>query len=254
MISLSFNLSPGLKNCLTKIDNFRNEILTTPLPPDRLLELRWKASAGYVTAWTTLTPTLRSGQLKQALDHIRQNWTTDLPKDAAPVLEYLNSPGLHPILQAAISHLAFVAPQSYLVPQVYLHRRGYDCQGLVCLDEFWPKNLDTYKQLLDTNAKTAGITQWVEFYAQAALYQFALTERAVLAPSSESSKGLWSLSSRQKSILAHLEAPGSSITNRQVQSLFKMSQITASRDLSKMATLGLLFAHGHGRSVYYTRI
>ncbi len=254
MISLSFNLSPGLKSCLAKIDNFRNEILTTPLPSPRLLELRWKTTQRYITAWTTLTPSLRPTHLKQALDRIRQDWATDLPDGAAPILEYLNSPGLHPVLQTAIAHLAFVPPQTYLVPQVYLHRRGYDCQGLVCLDEFWLKNMDTYKQLLATNAKSASITQWVDFYAQAALYQFALTERAVLAPSPESHKGLWSLSDRQKSILARLEAPGSSITNRHAQHLCKISQITASRDLSKMAALGLLFTHGRGRSVYYTRI
>ena len=245
MISLSFNLSPGLKSCLVKIDNFRSEILTTPLPPARLMELQWKATQGYLTAW---------GGRRAALDRIRQSWTTDLPAGTTPVLEYLDSPGLHPILQAAIAHLAFVPPYSYLVPQVYLHRRGYDCHGLVCIDEFWLKNRDTYSQLLTTNATSTSITQWVDFYAQAALYQYALTQRAVLAPSTESPKGLWSLSDRQKTLLTRLEAPGSSITNRQVQKLFKISQITASRDLSKMASLGLLFAHGHGRSVYYTRI
>jgi len=36
--------------------------------------------------------------------------------------------------------------------------------------------------------------------------------------------------------------------------MFKVSQITASRDLSKLGALGLLFIHGKGRSVYYTKI
>ncbi len=44
------------------------------------------------------------------------------------------------------------------------------------------------------------------------------------------------------------------ITNKKVQKLFKVSQITASRDLAKLASVGLLFTHGKGRSVYYTKV
>ena len=64
----------------------------------------------------------------------------------------------------------------------------------------------------------------------------------------------WQLNDRQKSILGFLENPDATITNKRVRSLFKISQITASRDLTKLANLGLLFAHGKGRSVFYTKV
>ena len=278
VISLSYTISPGIKTCLSQIDNFRNEILLTPLPSPKLLELQWKTTISYLTSWTNLLnspldpafiaqlishptqPRLPATAktvltLKSALDHIRQNWDYPRPPGNEQIWEYLNTGGLHPILQAAVSHLHFApSPLAFLIPLVYICRRGYDCHSLVCLDEFWPKNPDTYHQLLTQNSKSVSITQWLEFYCQAAVYQFGLAHRAILNLPQETHKGIWQLSDRQKAILALLETPGSSITNRKVQKLYQVSQITASRDLSRMASLGLFFSHGHGRSVYYTRI
>ena len=54
------------------------------------------------------------------------------------------------------------------------------------------------------------------------------------------SSSFWDLNERQKVILGILDQPGVSITNKTVQKRFKISQITASRDLSKLAILGLL--------------
>ncbi len=62
------------------------------------------------------------------------------------------------------------------------------------------------------------------------------------------------LNDRQTSILNMLDLPQGSITNRKIQKAYKVSQITASRDLAKLTTLGFLFSHGKGRSVYYTKV
>ena len=67
------------------------------------------------------------------------------------------------------------------------------------------------------------------------------------------SASLWRLSNRQKLIMEKLENPNIKITNREVAKMFAVSQITASRDLSKMVNLGILLPHGKGRSVYYTK-
>ncbi|MCX6732604.1 MAG: hypothetical protein NTV98_03635 [Candidatus Roizmanbacteria bacterium] len=48
--------------------------------------------------------------------------------------------------------------------------------------------------------------------------------------------------------------PGAKVSNRMVQKKFKVSQITASRDLAKLADSGLIFAIGKGRSTYYTKV
>ena len=64
----------------------------------------------------------------------------------------------------------------------------------------------------------------------------------------------WEITTRQKEIMMYLENPTASVTNKTVQKLFNISQITASRDLARLANLGLLLAHGKGRSVYYTKV
>ena len=278
MISLSFNLSPGIKKCLTQIDALRKEILLTPLTPEKLLELQWKGTQGNLASWASLLPDGKpsSTKLKAALAHVRQVWTgsslsvgpgaiepldrilgTRLATsgDTAKVLEYLGSGTFHPVLQAAIVHLHFApSPLAFLVPLLFIYRRRYECNTMVCMDGFWPINRDSYMRQRTQNQKSASITPWLEFYAQAAVYQYGLAHRAALHQSSEISKGVWTLSDRQKAILSVLESPGASITNRGVQRKFKISQVTASRDLANLASLTLVYPHGHGRSTYYTRV
>lgn len=251
MISFSYTYSQAIKNNLEKIDDFRKEIMLTPLPLSRSLELSWKATTGYLHAWAALGyPGMRS-----KLDFIRQNWNWPLPKDTSVLSDFLKSGSLHPILKAGIAHLFFAkSPLAYLIPQCYLYQSGYDCRNMVCLDEFWAKDSENYMRLLTTGQQAAAITHWLEFFTQAAVYQYGLAHRSVLSPFSETHPGIWKLNTRQKKILDSIAEPGSSTNNRHVQSQFKVSQITASRDLSKMAQLGLLFTYGSGRSTYYTRI
>ena len=64
----------------------------------------------------------------------------------------------------------------------------------------------------------------------------------------------YDLTQRQREILSVLEQPGAQISNKTVQKRFLVSQITSFRDLSKLSSLGILFVHGKGRSVYYTRV
>lgn len=251
MISFSYTITPALKSNLEKIDDFQKEIMLTPLPLSRSLELSWKATTGYLHAWAALGhPGMRS-----KLDYIRQNWDWPIPDDAKPLSDFLKSGNLHPILKAGIAHLYFgKSPLALLIPQCYLYQSGYDCKSLVCLDEFWSKNTDNYLRLLTEGQQAASITHWLEFFTQAAVYQYGLAHRSVLSPFPETHSGIWKLNSRQKKILDSIAEPGSSTNNRRVQSQFRVSQITASRDLSKMAQLGLLFTYGAGRSTYYTRI
>jgi predicted HTH transcriptional regulator len=62
------------------------------------------------------------------------------------------------------------------------------------------------------------------------------------------------LTDRQKEIVVMMDRPQSSVTNRQVQKEFGISQITASRDLARLTTLGILYPQGRGRSVHYTKL
>lgn len=278
MISLSFNLSSGIKTRLTQIDTFRRDILLTPLTQTKLLELQWNARQTYLTSWESLLGKHRvsTAKLTIAFDHIRQAWTgspvsvstgviAPLAKllashgaagsDTEKVLAYLDSDNIHPILQAAIAHLNFApSPLACLVSLIYLARRGYDGNWMVCIDQFWPSHQDSYRSILGQSQNAPSITPWLEFYCHAAVHQYGLAHGALLHQTAETSKGIWTLSDRQKNILGLLESPEISITNRAVQKRFTISQVTASRDLAKLVALNLLYVHGHGRSTHYTRV
>ena len=62
------------------------------------------------------------------------------------------------------------------------------------------------------------------------------------------------LTERQKEIVRLSAHPEATLTNASLQKRFSVSQITASRDLARLTGLGLLFAHGRGRSIYYTKV
>jgi len=99
------------------------------------------------------------------------------------------------------------------------------------------------------------LTIFLEYYANGISERLAEVEKDVAGirlhlniPARD-----FEINDRQREMLVLFEQPDMSLTNRKVQKLFKVSQITASRDLARMAALGLIFAHGKGRSVYYTK-
>ena len=100
------------------------------------------------------------------------------------------------------------------------------------------------------------MTVWLEYFTFCAMsaLEKALEVAKNLRFQEELPASFWKLNTRQKQILEALEKPDEKVTNKEVQKVFKVSQITASRDLTHMANLGLLLAHGKGRSVFYTRV
>lgn len=225
--------------------------------------------------------------LKKALDYISWEWLvsskTVTPKTVimlhelacpgslrlaegrlTPFLDYLQVNLENPIVQAGITQIQLIqlAPftdgngrTARLLALLFLYKYGYDFRGLLCLEEFWRKDLTGFRTHTETAVKTGSLTSWLGYFAKAAETQLEKIATLVSSPhvAPTLAGSFWEISDRQKEIVNHLEEPGASLTNRKIQNLFKVSQITASRDLAKLATLGLLFPHGKGRSVYYTK-
>ncbi len=97
MLNISYNISPRLKEYLTKIENLRRQILLTPIPPTKELKLRWEATFNrtYYSLKLAGNPLKMSEMLKllteiehkkmnvdqqnvlkykEAQDYISQNW------------------------------------------------------------------------------------------------------------------------------------------------------------------------------------
>lgn len=318
MLSLSYTISPQLKDSLDKIEFLRKSILSTPLSHANRLRFVWDAKvnrvyyslllSGQQISKTLVSKTMSSYSKKRmddqeeeiinyknSLDYIDRVWyvsdrqinSKDIiklyeklissrvtkaqmglfrgaDKSISYFLDYLQSYPESPIIQAAIAQAEIFDTTSFLshndrlarlVSVMFLYKYGYDFGGMLNLEEKWFLDRVKYDAMINMVVKGQKITPWLEYFIDTALFQSEKTLQNIVKTkfNRDVSDSFWKLNDRQKQIANLLDQPGSSITNRSVQKKFRISQITASRDLSKMASLGLLFPHGKGRSVYYTR-
>lgn len=226
---------------------------------------------------------------KSALDYILQNWQgssisidsetiialskiigsgrLSAPKEELDYLfEYLAAKQESPVIQGAIVNAELMKMQpftnnnqviSFLASTLFLYKYGYDFRGFLAYETEWIEDYSYFKESYKLAMNAPSLTLWIEYFALSILHQLEKLDQSLQRPNQilkDFSKALWELTDRQKSILAHLDMPDVTITNRKIQKEYAVSQITASRDLAKLTNLGLLFSHGKGRSVYYTKV
>lgn len=181
------------------------------------------------------------------------------------LLTFMETSKEHPILQAGIVliELIYAAPFQHdndrialLLSYVFLYKQGYDMHGLLVLEEYFKQDTARYEGLVKTATESGNITPWLEYIANGVVTQLLKLKKKMIEQTTETymSAKLFDLTERQQAILSFLEKPGSRITNKKCTVLFSISQITSSRELAKLTALGVLFAHGRGRSVYYTKV
>lgn len=185
--------------------------------------------------------------------------------DLKAILKYLTSGNDHPVVGSGlIEHsigsldvhdermLLFSRIASYL----YLYKNAYNFRGFYVKEEGYDKEKSRYSGITNESLNKGNLTLWLEFYAELMVKALQKQKEHIedFALHIDMGEQFWDLNERQKTILVILDNPNTTITNRDVQKHFSISQITASRDLSRLASLGLLYPHGKGRSVYYTKI
>ena len=231
---------------------------------------------------------------KKAIHYISQNWlsspekitskvilklynttyfpTFGPPTDFAPVEEsiqaflvYLQQGKDHPVIASATAFIQLLhigcfhaanERMARLLVYLFLYKYYYDFRGLLVLERDFRQNLSKYRNTYQAVLQTKNLTSWLEFFSESLHNSLEkVQENLKLLPFQvETTKPFWQLNNRQKEILTLLENPQETIANKKVQQILQVSQITASRDLAKLATLGFLFTHGKGRSVYYTKV
>lgn len=186
-------------------------------------------------------------------------------KNIKNLLDYLQTGVEHPVIQAGIAQINLINISPFndgngrvarLLVYLFLYRSGFDFREMLVLDEYFRRDIVAVKEAIASAQKYNNVTIWLEYFAvgietqlKTAFDDIKNTKFKTTIPAS-----YWKLNDRQKRVLNRLDNPDEKITNKEVQDMFGVSQITASRDLSKMASLGILFTHGKGRSVYYTRV
>lgn len=226
---------------------------------------------------------------KRAFDYLLENWLGEnrivRPEDLITLhsiigsgklskpkqelqnlLDYLQVRQESPIIQAAIVSIELMKMHAFtdkneslslLVPYLFLYKGGYDFRRLVSVETEFGQDQNYYKQNYNQAINASTNTVWLEYYAKSILTQVEKIYQSITKPNfalKEMKESFFELNERQKSILSILDYPQASLTNVKVQKGYNVSQITASRDLAKLTTLGFLFSHGKGRSVYYTKI
>ncbi len=310
MTSLSYTVSPQIKELLVQSESLRHKIILSIITPKSDLINRWEAKINRVYSSLLLDgihtstaevekrithPSKNLGIINKyasCLDYISQEWLVNpssisvatisilwyllyperkrafnlIQNDLSQLLGYLQSNPEHPFITAAIAHIQFssISHQhleetngllSRLFSYLFLYKYGHDTRGSLVMESYWLANPNSYHEKMQTTITYQGLNPWIEYYLGSMVYSLDQTlknlEHQTISPTHDS---FVDLSERQKSILLKLENPKSSITNQKVQKMFGISQITASRDLTKLTALGLLLSHGKGRSVYYTKL
>jgi hypothetical protein len=180
-------------------------------------------------------------------------------------LDYLQKGQDHPVIQAGIAQVETINTTPFdegnsrigrLLSYLFLYKNGYDFREMLVLEEYYKRDVVTYKKVVEMTKIPGNMTIWLEYFAYGIMTQLAKAKENIVNLKFQENlpQSSWKLNSRQKQILEYLENPEVKITNKDVQKTHGVSQITASRDLSKLTSLGFLFVHGKGRSVYYTRV
>lgn len=249
------------KNEVAKILTLKGE----KVPPHHKSVLNYKKALDFIY-WEYLSSqkNISVKAIYDIYDIIRAKRLRIEERKIRRLLDYLSASPDHPIIQAGILHeeILFLSPfrsqnkhMSLLLILLFLYNRGYDFRGLLVLEEYFRENMVSYSEALSNVSQTRNLTLWLEYFAAAIISQ--LEEVLKVIESQDYRTNLpaiyFELNDRQKHILTFLEEPGSRITNKKVQNIFNISQITASRDLAHLKTLGFLISHGKGRSINYTR-
>lgn len=236
------------------------------------IDPRWQEALGY----------------KKANSYIQENWILNPRPVTVPTLDQLYSsiksakinldykgtkqmldfiqvnPPEHPVVQAGI---AFVAISNLLPHQannpkyplltslIFLYKYGFDFRGMLNIEEFIENDATHFNDILNGSRTSGNISDFLEYFISAVVIQADKGLRKIKGREFITSipESFYDLSKRQIEILTLLEQPGAQITNKVVQKRFSVSQITASRDLARLASLGILSSHGKGRSIHYTR-
>lgn len=185
-----------------------------------------------------------------------------MQKPLKQLFQYLESQE-HAVIHAGIASgilTSSIFPQNHpglvsrLCATLYLSNEGYLLRGLAAPEHQWALDPGAYRTALESISREGNLNVWLLYFAQSLYTHYEKLAAQIAQPAKLPQSKIALLNDRQRAIMHLLDNPQASITNKTVQKRFRISQITASRDLAKLTALGLFLPHGKGRSVSYTRI
>ncbi len=178
------------------------------------------------------------------------------------LLNYLQTLENEPVVAASIAYSQWCIltdryspqPLAFLLAYIFLSKGGMNMRNALCLEQELVSHPREYTHALEAIKQSGSSTEWIRvFCSSLARYITKLRTSLETKDMTTTHDDLYRITPRQQEILSLLDGL-ESLTNKQVQKRFRVSQVTASRELGKLTALGLLLSHGKGRSVYYTRV
>lgn len=187
-------------------------------------------------------------------------------EEVKKVLSFIQVNPEHPVIQAGLAYiLLYIAiPQVYpytilpvIIAEIFLYKYGFDMRRMLVLESYFLGEAHSFPSFIEEAKKSKNLSKVLEYFAEVVSIQAIKTLKVVQKKEFKTNKNydhFFKLNERQKEILSYVSRPGARITNKEVQKLCGVSQITASRELALLSSMSLLFSAGRGRSVYYTKI
>lgn len=217
----------------------------------------------FARSYTTITLTAFDGIQRRMGHGLQRTGRASLDgSELKNLLDYLQTQEDDPIIAGAIaySQLAILSghdspqPMSFLFSYLFVYYRGLDVRSLLCLEPYIQKNQKEYTIALQDIKANGSSNMWLSFFARGVASELEYIRNKINDHTkSRTKERSFDLNDRQREILTLLDGKPH-VNNAFVQHHFGVSQITASRDLSGMASLGLLVAAGKGRSTTYRKV
>ncbi len=142
-----------------------------------------------------------------------------------------------------------------IIATLVLYKRGFDLKRFFALDDYYDHDQPVYYAALQTvDPETIDVTEWLEYFTDGVSDSMKTVREKVLGLSKDvkilKERGQVALNDRQMKIVEFIIKKGK-ITNRDIRSMFNLSNRAALDEIYKLMDLNVLKQEGSGRSVHY---
>lgn len=142
-----------------------------------------------------------------------------------------------------------------IMATLVLYKRGFDLKRFFALDDYYDHDQPVYYAALQTvDPETIDVTEWLEYFTDGVSDSMKTVREKVLGLSKDvkilKERGQVALNDRQMKIVEFIIKKGK-ITNRDIRSMFNLSNRAALDEIYKLMDLNVLKQEGSGRSVHY---
>lgn len=167
---------------------------------------------------------------------------------------------LSPVLIAGLAHYELVRIHPFVdgngrtaraLATLILYIRDFDIKRFFTLDDYYDSDRKAYYAALKSvDENNLDTTQWIEYFTDGVLISINEVKKKILSLSVKKTGPQITLTEKQMKIVEFINQNGR-ITNRDLRSMFKISDESARKEINKLVDLGIIKSEGKGRGLYY---